>query len=279
MTNIWYYIRDEILMYVYDNLIVVNLELIKGIFLALVILLAGWIVGKIVELVIKLILKIVHFDDICDRTGITKLMENGGIHNIPSNAVAVFFYWIILLITFVLAIDKILSSSSFQAIMVLIKFIPTAFLALLILIIGLALGYFFSKMIKGFVINTGAGTKFSVFLEKAFFVAFAVFTVMLALQKLGVPRIVTASIIDNLIKFGIIGVAIAFGIGTKNFAEDFLSYFKIMSAFPKGSEILIDGEKAIVKEIRLFHTLLYMEKGIMDLPNATLSRKIVKKIV
>lgn len=279
MANIWYYIRDEILMYVYNNLILVNSELIKGVLLALVILLAGWIVGKLVELILKLILRLIRFDNICDKTGITKLMENGGIHNIPSNAVATFFYWIILLVTFVLAIDKILASSSFQSIMVLIKFIPTAFLALLILIIGIALGYFFSKLIKGFVINTGAGTRFSVFLEKAFFVAFAVFTVMLALQKLGVPKIVTASIIDNLIKFGIIGVAIAFGIGTRNFAEDFLAYFKILSAFPKGTEILIEGEKAIVKEIRLFHTMLYTEKGIMDLPNAVLSRKIVKKIV
>ncbi len=277
--RMWEFIRVDILKPIFDNLITMNQDLIKGVFLALIILFVGWVIGKIVEWITKLILKLIRFDNICDKVGITRIFENGGIHNIPSNAVAMLLYWIVLLITFVSAIDRVLAVSSFQNITILVTFIPKAFLALLILIIGLALGYFFSKLIKAFIINTGVGTSISVFLEKAFFVAFAIFTFIQAISKLGVPDKFVSAVINSALTYGFIGIAIAFGLGTRNFAEDFLSYFKIKSAFPKGSEILVDGEKAIVKEIRIFHTMLYTEKGIMDLPNATLSRKIVKKVV
>jgi hypothetical protein len=274
----WNYILTNILSPIKENLINYNGELFKNLLIAFAIILVGFLIGKLVQLIIKFILKIIYFDTICDKTRITVFLENTGIHNMPSNAVAGLFFWLIMLVSFISAVDLVSEVSSFQVLQQILSFMPSALLALFVLVFGMAIGYFLSKILRSFAVNAGATKSLSTVLEKLLFVTFIIFSAKIALNVVQINDRVILAVVDSFLKYGFLGLAIAFGLGTRMFAEDFLASFKIRSAFPKGAEIVLDGEKAIVKEIFLFHTLLYTEKGVIDLPNATLSRRIVKKV-
>jgi len=274
----WNYILTEILIPIKDNLINYNGDLFKRLLIAFAIIVIGFLLAKLVQLIVKLLLKLIRFDTICDKTRITVFLENAGIHNIPSNAAADLFFWLIILVTFISAVDRVSEVSSFQVLQQILLFLPSALLALFILIFGIAIGYFLSKILRSFAVNSGATKSLSTVLEKILFVSFIIFSAKVALNVVQINDRIILAVFDDFLKYGFLGLAIAFGLGTRMFAEDFLASFKIRSAFPKGAEIIIEGEKAIVKETYLFHTLLYTEKGVIDLPNATLSRRIVKKI-
>jgi hypothetical protein len=276
--GVWQYILENILNPIVNNLITYNKDLFRDILIALAILLVGWLVAKLVQVLFKLFLKLIRFDDICDKTKFTNFLENAGIRNIPSNVFGDLLYWIILLIAFLSAVNQISDVSSFQKLQIILKFFPSALLALFIVIIGIVLGYFFGKIIKSIAVNSGAKSTVSVFLEKTFFIMIVIFSGVIALKTVFIDDRLILGFVDNIFKYALLGIAIAFGLGTRGFAEDFLAYFKIKSAFPKGTEIMVEGERAIVKEIGIFHTMLYTDKGVIDMPNATLSRKIVKKI-
>lgn len=274
----WNYVYNEILLSIYRNLITYNGELFKNLLIATSIILVGWAIGKILALLIKFILKIIHFDDICDKLKITSVLEKVGIHNIPSNTVAGFFYWVILLVAFLSAVDLIIDVSAFQTLQKIISFIPLALLALFIFIIGLAFAYFIGKIIGSIAVSSGVRQSTTNFLEKLIFWVIIIFSIKIALNVIKINDDIILVFVNDIFKYVFIGFAIAFGLGVKNFAEDFLAYYKIKSAFPPATEIELDGTRAIVKEIKLFHTLLYTETGIIDIPNAKLSRAVIKKV-
>jgi len=274
----WNYILNEILMPIKDNLINYNGPLFKNLLIALAIIVVGFLAGLLVKLIIKLLLKLIRFDTICDKTRITAFLENSGIHNIPSNAVADLFFWVIMLVAFISAMNPLVTNSSFQVFQQILSFLPNALIAIFVLVFGMAVGYVLSKILRSFAVNSGLKKSVSTLLEKCLFFLFVVFSAVLALEQVGVGKTIILPLVDDILKYSFLGIAIAFGLGTRSFAEDFLASFKIKSAFPKGAEIILDGEKAIVKEIYLFHTLLYTEKGVIDVPNATLSRRIIKKV-
>lgn len=269
----------DIINPIVDNMIRMNQNLLNDFFVAFIILLMGWLTAKIVRFVVMLFLKLIRFDTICDRTQISKFLENGGLRNIPSHSVGDLFYWVIVFVSFLSAVDRIVLGSSFQTFQKIVLFLPNALLALVILAVGVALGFFLSKIIRSWMVNAGTRSRLALVMEKILFVTIIIFSAKTALNIVKINDKIILIFVDNVIKFSVLGLAIAFGLGTKNFAEDFLAFYKIRSAFPKGTEIIIDGDRAIVKDISTFHTLLYTDDGkIIDLPNAILSRRIVKKV-
>jgi hypothetical protein len=272
------YLKTTVFEPIWRNLVTYNGDLFQKLLIAFGVVLAGFIAGKIVQLLLKLLLKVTFFDTLCDKTRLTQLLEKAGMRNIPSNSVANFFFWVILLASFVAAVDLVSIVSSFQILQRILAFIPMALLAIFIIILGTVIGLFFARIFRTFAINSGVSTFLSTVLEKAFLVLFVAFSVKLALNVLRIDDRIILVVVDNFFKFAFLGLAIAFGLGARSFAEDFVAWFKIRSVFPKGTEILLEGQKAIVKEIYVFHTLLYTENGIFDMPNAALSRRLIKKI-
>ena len=252
-------------------------ELLVQFLIAVAIIIVGWIVAKIVQIIVKIVLRILHFDNFSDRTGFTKFLEHGGLHNIPSTTVANLFYWIILFIGFTVAVNIFTAQSAFQIVDRLILYIPQALLAIFIFIIGIAIGIFLSKILQSAIIRAGIRARVASFLQSLLFATIAIFSLLLGLSQLKVSDDVIAVIINNILEYSFLGLAIAFGLGGRFIAADIIAAFKLRKLYPKGSEIEYDDVKGVLKEIGWFDSLVYTEKGIVNIPNSALARKVIKR--
>ncbi|MBN1897803.1 MAG: hypothetical protein JW827_03415 [Spirochaetes bacterium] len=270
------FLQEGILNPLLENLVNYK-ELILQFLMAIAIIIATWIVAKIVQIIIRIFLRIIHFDKFSDKTGFTKFLEHGGLHNIPSTTIGNLFYWIIMFVGFTVAVNIFTAQSAFQIVDRLILYIPHALLALFIFIIGMAIAVFLSRILQGAIVRAGIRERVAGFLQMLLFGFIAVFALLLGLTQLKVKDDVIAIVIENALRFIFLGLAIAFGLGGRYMASDVIASFKLRQLYPKGSEVEYDNVKGVLKEVGWFDSLVYTQKGIINIPNSSLARKIIKR--
>lgn len=254
-------------------------ELLIQLVIALIVIMGTWIIAKIIQLILKLILRLFHFDNFSDKIGITKFFESAGLHNIPSTTLSNLFYWIILFIGFTVAVNIFTTQDAFQLVDRLIVYLPQALVAVFIFIIGMAFAILFSKILQSAMIRAGIREQVASVLKTLLFASIAVFSILLGLSQLKVADNVIAVIINNILQYLFLGLAIAFGLGGRYMAGDILASFKLRKIYPRGSEISYDNVKGVLKDVGLFDALVYTEEGIINIPNSALAKKIIKRKV
>jgi len=284
--KIIYGIRDFYLLYMQEPLL--NSlkdygEIIKSLFIILIVVALSWVIGKLVQFVIKLLLRIIHFDDFSDRIGFTRFLEHGGLHNIPSTTIANIFYWIILFIGFTVGIGITSEVLAVDNVRKLFNFIPEALLGILIVMLGMAVGVFLSKILRIALIRAGLQEKIVLMFQSLLLLFFALKSLYIGLTVVGISmqKIQNYKLIEqifqNVITYTFLGLAIAFGLAGRHLASDILASFKLKKLYPKGSEVEYDDVKGVLKEIGWFDSLIYTEEGIINIPNSLLARKIIKR--
>ncbi|GEM_PF-1551833 len=232
----------------------------------------GWIGGR---LVIKNILRVIRFDDWADKVKISTFLEGGGLKNVPSTAVGNLVYWIVMFFAFSIAISEIAQEgAAFQAITGLFYYLPRTFLAIFLLIIGVALGDFFKKIIKSMAVNAGTRPQIADMIGLIMMLFIVIFSIFGALNALKLSSQVIKNITDHAISYILLGLAIALALGGRHMASDFIAYFKLKKAYPKGTSLTIDNKKGVIKEVNLFYSIMYTEEGVVNIPNHSLARKI-----
>jgi len=243
---------------------------------ALGIIIITWIGAKIVQVIIKLLLRVLQFDKLSDKIGITKFLEHSGLFNIPSTTVSNLFYWIILFIGFTVAVN-VFNAPAFILVQRLILYIPQALVAVFIFIIGMAFALFLSKLLQSAIIRAGMRERVAVFLKNLLFASIAIFSLLLGIGQLKVESEVIQVIINNVLQYSFLGLAIAFGLGGRVIAADIIASFKLRGLYKKGSEINYDNITGVLKDIGWFDSLVYTEEGVINIPNSALARKSIKR--
>lgn len=270
------YLNDTILQPLIDNLLNYK-DLFKQFLIALAVVIAAWLVAKLVQFIIKLLLRILQFDKISDNLGITKFLESGGLYNIPTTTISNLFYWIVLFIGFTVAVNIFTTQSAFQIVDRLILYIPQALVGVFIFIIGMAIATFLSKLFQSAIVRAGIRERVASFLQSLIFASIAIFSLLLGLAQLKVSNEVIAVVINNILQYSFLGLAIAFGLGGRYIASDIIASVKLKKLYKKGAEISYDNIKGVLKEVGLFDSLVYTEDGVINVPNSTLAKKAIKR--
>jgi len=171
-------------------------------------------------LVIK-VLKTIKLDTLSERIELQSLLKKGGIKYDLSELIGVVCYWLVLLVTFVVAINAIGLTVAASLLDRVVMYIPNIIVAIFILILGM----FVATLLRNIVITAGsnAGLSHVKLLAKIVEVITIVFAVAIALEQLNIgARIVELIIGVALASFGL-GLALAFGLGCKDAAARFLN--------------------------------------------------------
>ncbi len=189
--------------------------------LVLAILLVGWLVSKLVRSILSRLLKTLRFDTIGKKIEIDKLLSKGGIKQSPSDLIGIVVYWIILLITFVVAVNAIGLTIAGDLLNRIVLYIPNIVAAIFILIIGMFVATLLRNIVKTAAINTGL--IHAQLLSKIVEAVVIVFAVMITLEQLNIgARIVEMIVSIVLASFGL-AFALAFGFGCQDTAKKFLN--------------------------------------------------------
>jgi len=188
---------------------------------ALILLVIGLIIARLLQWVVAYVLKTVQLDKGCQQIKLTPLLQKGEIRKAPSDLLGDLVYWIVIFITIVSVPSVLGLRVAGKLVSGVLAYVPAVLAAALVL--GIAM--FIAVVLAGIVlvIANNAGLSNSKTLAKIVQYAVIIFGFVVALGQLGIDaKLIVASF--SVVVGGVaLAFAIAFGLGCKDMAADFLS--------------------------------------------------------
>ena len=190
-------------------------------FLAMLVVLAlGVLVAFVVRLLLRVLLRLVRFDQMCERQGITSLLRTAGIARPPSAATARLAYWLIVFVFLMFSLAALNVEPMNDLISRLFLFIPQVIAAIIILVLGYLAAAFLHRAVLLAAVN--AGLPRARILATTVQILALLFTVAVALEQAGIGR--TIVLATFTVAFGSVGLAaaLAFGHAARDLARSAL---------------------------------------------------------
>ena len=193
------------------------LSFIPNLLVALVILIVGWIIARVIRALVERALRLARFDILTERAGINQSLLQGQITTNPSGIVGKLFYWIVVLLALVMAIDALGLTVATQLLNELLFYIPNVIAAVFIL----ALGFFFGGLVRGFVQTLVGGVRAvnPETIGKVAQAAVIIFAVAASLEQLRIATTIITNAFTLLFGALALGLALAFGLGCKDMVK------------------------------------------------------------
>ena len=190
---------------------------------ALFVLIIGWIIAKLLKWAVQKVLKTIGFDGITDKIGINSFLVKGGIKKTSSQLISSLFYWVIMLSVWLMFFDTLGLEVVSNLLTEVVKFIPNILIACLLLVVGMYLAEF----VSGIVVGTLKGGDYEnpEFLGKIAYGAVTFFTIAMALSQLGIGQDLINSAVNIILGALGVGLALAFGLGGKDWASDMIDKY------------------------------------------------------
>lgn len=183
---------------------------------AIILLILGWLLAKLVRKGAIKLLKLVRIDVVAERSGIEDFLLKGGVRFTTVTLVANLIYWFIMFTVFLAVLNSLGLQVAAELFNRIILYIPNVIVAVIILIFGTL----FAKFIQGvsFTYLSNVGIAGAQAMSAIAQYAILVFVVSLALEQLAIGGDILASAFQIAFGAFCLALALAFGIGGKDWA-------------------------------------------------------------
>ena len=177
----------------------------------LIIICGGLFIAWVAKAVLRKAFSAFSFDGWCDRAGLTAMIRKANVWSKPSDILVKAVYWFLAVLFVMMGLTALRLQAIDSLTMQFFMYLPRAFSALLILIIGYIITGFVSRAVLIAAVNSGY--HYAKILAEAVRMLLIVLILAMAFEQLQVaPGIVVAAF--SIIFGGIvIALAIAFGVG------------------------------------------------------------------
>ena len=188
--------------------------------LALVVIVIGYFIAKAVRYAIVRGLRAVNFNVLTERAGIDGFLRGGGIRADGTEIVALLFYWVVILVALVIGFNSLGLGYITDLLSRVLLFVPKVLVAMLILAFG---AYF-----AGFIGHAVAAYCKKVQLQDAELLgricqyAILAFVVLIALDQVNIGGDIVRLTFLIVLAGVVFALALAFGLGGKEWAADML---------------------------------------------------------
>jgi hypothetical protein len=191
--------------------------------LVIIILILGWIISKVIKTVVTKGLRAIKVDELSDRIELDRLLEKGGISYSFSELVGVMCYWLMLLVTFMVAINAVGLTVAAELLNKIVLYIPNVIAAVFILILGMFIATLLRNIVQTAANN--AGLSQSKLLSKIVELIVIAFAIFVGLEQLKIGIRITELTLSIILGSIGLGFALAFGLGCKEAAGKFTNEF------------------------------------------------------
>ena len=187
---------------------------------AVVVFVVGWLVAKLIKAALVKVLKTLRIDSISEQAKIEEFLSKGEIKHTLSEIIGIIIYWIIIVGVLISSLNILALTGVSDLLDRILRYLPNVLGAMVVLILGALVSALVASIVRTAAANVGFGQ--ANLLSKVAQVAIIVFAILIALDALNIARILLSAM--NII-LGSIGlaVALAFGLGCKDIAADFVS--------------------------------------------------------
>jgi small-conductance mechanosensitive channel len=220
---------------------------IPGILAAMVILLFGWFFARLVSAGFKQVLKLLKIDALAEHINANEILEKANITRKPSELIAKFLYWILMLLVVITAADTVGWTAVTQEIAKLIDWLPSLLAAIVFFIVGMYLASFVRDVIQGATASLGIGTGRLVSL--AVFYILAIVVTITSLDQAGLDTTVLQSNLLLILGSILLAGSISYGWASKNILANLLATTFGRRTIKIGHRITFEGKSGEVIEI------------------------------
>jgi len=185
----------------------------------LIIALLGWVIAYGLKVILRGILRIVKFDRLSDNAGTTQLLNKLALPS-SSELLSRVVFWVVWLGFILLGVQVLGIVGLQEYVSRFFLYLPRLFAALFIVFFGLVAASFFSRAALLAAVN--ADSPSPRLLATLIRTIIVIFAVTMAFEQLGLAE--RTILVAFAIAFGalMLGLAIAFGMGGRDLAKDFL---------------------------------------------------------
>lgn len=188
---------------------------------ALVVFLIGWFVAVALGKLVTQVLRTLRVDQVLDNAGLRNTLDKANVKGTVSGFLGALVKWF-LLIAFLIAATDILGLQQVGIFLnSVLLYIPQLVIAVIILLVAVLLSRFVVNIIQASV--KAAGFNYGNFLATVAKWAIMIFAFLAALDQLGVAPALVRTLFTGIIALIAIAGGLAFGLGGKDIAAEFLN--------------------------------------------------------
>jgi hypothetical protein len=194
---------------------------LPALFAATVLLLVGWVVARFLRRGVVRLLKLLRIDLLAEKTGIENFLLQGGVRYTAVTLLADLVYWMMMFTVILAALNSLGLQNASALFNKIILYMPNVIVALLVLMFGAFVARIIRVVTFTYLSNVGiSGADVIGHIAQW---AILLFVVSIALEQLSIGGQILVSAFQ--IGFGAfcLALAIAFGLGGKDWAAHLLS--------------------------------------------------------
>jgi flagellar biosynthesis protein FliQ len=188
--------------------------------LALIVLIAGWLIAKMIRFAIARALRAVNFHVVTDRAGIDGFLRDGGIQMDATDILAMLVYWIVILTALLIGFNLLGLTYITELVSRVLLFVPKVLVAALILAFGAYFARFVGNAVCAYFRNVHLQD--ADVLGKLAQYAILTFVVLIALDQVNVGGDIVRQTFLIVLAGVVFALALAFGLGGKDWAAEML---------------------------------------------------------
>lgn len=181
--------------------------------LAVVVLIAGWILAKLARFTVVKALRAINFNVLTERAGMDGFLRQGGVQSDTTDIFGMLIYWLVVLAALVIAFNGLGLTYITDLLRQVVLFVPKVIVALLIL----AFGAYFARFIGGTVMTycRNVGIQDGDLLGTLAQYAIMTFVVLIALEQVNVGGDIVRLSFLIILGGAVFALALAFGLGSQ----------------------------------------------------------------
>lgn len=196
----------------------------------ILILVVGWMIAKIIKNLVVRILDVLQIDSYAERVGVDKILGKGGIKYSVAELIGVLSYWVVMLISLVIAISVLnVNQQATGLLNTIVLYIPRVISAIFILILGMFFASFVNTAVQTAAAN--AGIEQSNLLGRLAQTIIIIFTINSTLKQIQIDISAIENSVLIILSSAGLALALAFGLGCKEIAgkltQEFLDKLKV----------------------------------------------------
>ena len=195
-------------------------DLLPRLLFAIVVLLVGWLIAKAVRYAAVRGLRAVNFHVVTERSGLDGFLRDGGVRADTTELLATLLYWLVILAALVMGFNMLGLTYITDLLGRVVLFVPRVMVALLILVFGAYFGRFVGGAIAAYCRHVHIQD--ADLLGRLAQYAIVTFVVLIALDQLNIGGDIVRQSFLIILAGLIFALALAFGLGGKEWAAEML---------------------------------------------------------
>ncbi|MBY0506988.1 MAG: mechanosensitive ion channel [Bryobacteraceae bacterium] len=254
-----------------DSTVAAAPKVVVGILLAVL----AFVVAKVVETLLRRSLTRMHFDDLMTKAGIGDALKRLGVRQPLSGVLPRLVYFLILLVLARTAGDALGLDAISGAIGAFFAYLPNVFAALILLLLGSAMGQFVGEAVRNSA--ESAGIDFAPALGKLISGAILFVCAMMAIGQLKIDTEIVRVVTTLVLGGAALAFGLSFGLGTRDIIRNITAGFYARKVLSMGKPLEIAGQRGTLRAITATHLVLEHEGQETSVANATLLDHVAKQ--